>query len=80
MDVKRVQKIKKPVKLHTIFIRYLFIFCIITPLITGIAFAVFSLLPSYPANYGEKQLSAAKDRIASAEAILSFAADSCFSP
>lgn len=69
MDVKRVQKIKKPVKLHTIFIRYLFIFCIITPLITGIAFAVFSLLPSYPANYGEKQLSAAKDRIASAEAV-----------
>ncbi len=67
--------IKKAVKLRTIFIRYLFVFSIITIFLMAVSAIFFSALPSYErilsANYAEKQVLAAKDKIASSKTVTS---------
>lgn len=63
--------INKKTKLHTIFIRYLFIFCIMTFFLLVVFFEFISSNNMFPANYAENQLIAAKDRIASSEKVTS---------
>ncbi len=75
MDVKKVQNIKKPVKLRTIFIKYLFVFSIVTLfmiVVLGIFFSIqWSSGAILPTNYVEKQVLAAKDKIASSKTVTS---------
>ncbi|WP_426451964.1 sensor histidine kinase [Paenibacillus sp. S-38] len=58
---------KKPVKLSMLFVRYLSVFCIGTPLLVAVVFILFySLLSSgsvLPANFGEKQVRSATESV-----------------
>ena len=69
MDVKKVRNVKKTVKLHTIFVRYLCIFCMMTLFTIGSVMGIFASLHTYPANYSEKQLIVSKSKIASAKVV-----------
>ncbi|HEY5585997.1 MAG TPA: HAMP domain-containing sensor histidine kinase [Ruminiclostridium sp.] len=75
MDLRKTQKIKRPVKLRTIFIRYLSVFCIATLLMVAILVISFSILLSsgavYPANYTEKQVLAVREAILTSETVTS---------
>lgn len=70
--------IKKQVKLRTIFIKYLFAFCISTLFIAGLAIIViitlsnsFSPKGTLPANYAESELIKSKDKIATSKNVTS---------
>ncbi len=70
MELKRKHKV---IKLRTIFIRYLFLFCIGTICWSLIMFFSYSAIISsgriYPANYAEQQLAKAKNAIASSDGV-----------
>lgn len=71
--------IKKQVKLRTIFIKYLFAFCISTPFIIILAITVTLTLPNLfgsipskgilPSNYAENELIKSKDKIATSKKV-----------